>query len=191
MKSMSINLCIQPLIVQFKHLSSIKRAFTYFPISQPVPLQPNMEQRRHVSHDRHRSLYHCPEPTIGCDPFQPDQVTGTAPRSITALKTCNTSFKSSQGTRLNTAACFYLRASSVLLFSEGLLGSPIPIKLAATTRNSYSTQGLRPTTVAVNVLPSITSGTGDRHRSGVHIKPLEVLKRAEKRSCWIPSAVRD
>lgn len=53
----------------------------------------------------------------------------------------------------------YLRASSVLLFSEGLLGSPIPIRLAATTRNSYSTQGFRPTTVAVNVRPSMISGT--------------------------------
>jgi hypothetical protein len=39
----------------------------------------------------------------------------------------------------------------------------MPITLAATVRNSYSTQGFRPTTVAVNVFPSMSSGT-ERHQ---------------------------
>lgn len=47
----------------------------------------------------------------------------------------------------------------VLSNSDGLLGSPIPTLFPATTRNSYSTQGLRPTTVALYVLPLRISGT--------------------------------
>lgn len=92
-------------------------------------------------------------------------------------------------TRFNSVAHHYLRASSVLLFSEGLLGSPIPIRLAATTRNSYSTQGFRPTTVAVNVLPSMISGT--RRQTWVRnaIKPTKSIKDAVKRPC-IPDTLR-
>lgn len=52
--------------------------------------------------------------------------------------------------------------SSVRVLSEAGLGSPIPTLFRATTRNSYSTQAFRFTTVAVRVFPSITSGTGDR-----------------------------
>lgn len=62
----------------------------------------------------------------------------------------------------NAYLVWYSRASSVLRFSEGRLGSPMPITLAATVRNSYSTQGFKPTTVAVNVFPSTSSGT-ERH----------------------------
>lgn len=47
----------------------------------------------------------------------------------------------------------------VLNSSDGLLGSPIPMLFPATTRNSYSTQGLKPTTVALYVLPLRISGT--------------------------------
>lgn len=47
----------------------------------------------------------------------------------------------------------------VLNNSDGLLGSPIPMLFPATTRNSYSTQGFKPTTVALNVLPLRISGT--------------------------------
>lgn len=61
----------------------------------------------------------------------------------------------------------YSRASSVLRFSDGWLGSPIPMALAATVRNSYSTQGFRPTTVAVNVLPSMSSGTERQWRDSL------------------------
>lgn len=55
-------------------------------------------------------------------------------------------------------------ASSVRVLADGGLGSPIPTALLATTRNSYSTQALRLTTVAVRVLPTMTSGTGDKVR---------------------------
>lgn len=50
-------------------------------------------------------------------------------------------------------------ASSVLVLTDTGLGSPIPTLFLANTRNSYSTQALRSTTVAVRVFPSITSGT--------------------------------
>lgn len=79
--------------------------------------------------------------------------------SASSSATHSLALRSIYSLRFNSAAHHYLRASSVLLFSEGLLGSPIPIRLAATTRNSYSTQGFKPTTVAVNVLPSMISGT--------------------------------
>lgn len=52
-----------------------------------------------------------------------------------------------------------LPAAFVFSRADGLLGSPIPTLLLATTRNSYSTQGLRSTTVALRVLPLMTSGT--------------------------------
>lgn len=63
----------------------------------------------------------------------------------------------------------YSRASSVLRFSEGRLGSPMPITLAATVRNSYSTQGFKPTTVAVNVFPSTSSGTERYEKVGERV----------------------
>lgn len=141
---MPINLCIQSLIVQFKHLSSIKKAFIYFPVSYSVPLWAPTQQRSHPPGLSHNS-------GISWHLFHKDFT-------------------------LNSSAQHYLRASSVLLFSEGLLGSPIPIRLAATTRNSYSTQGFSPTTVAVNVLPSMISGTGDAR------KPTGILKTAGKQA---------
>lgn len=57
---------------------------------------------------------------------------------------------------------FTIPASSVLVLTETGLGSPTPTLFLAKTRNSYSTQALRSTTVAVNVLPSIVSGTGKK-----------------------------
>lgn len=50
----------------------------------------------------------------------------------------------------------------VLNGSEASLGSPIPTLFPATTRNSYSTQGLNPTTVALRVFPPRVSGTETR-----------------------------
>lgn len=50
-------------------------------------------------------------------------------------------------------------ASSVLVLTDTGLGSPTPTPFLAKTRNSYSTQALRSTTVAVKVFPSMTSGT--------------------------------
>lgn len=52
-----------------------------------------------------------------------------------------------------------LPAALVFSRADGLLGSPTPTLLLATTRNSYSTQGLKSTTVALWVLPLTTSGT--------------------------------
>lgn len=45
------------------------------------------------------------------------------------------------------------------VLAEGGLGGPRPTALRATTRNSYSTQALSPTTAAVSVLPLTNSGT--------------------------------
>lgn len=52
-----------------------------------------------------------------------------------------------------------LPASSVLVRTDTGLGSPTPTVFLAKTLNSYSTQAFRSTTVAVNVLPSMISGT--------------------------------
>lgn len=57
----------------------------------------------------------------------------------------------------------YIQVPLVLACLDGLLGSPVPIALLARTRNSYSTQGLRSITVAVNWRPPIASGTGKTH----------------------------
>lgn len=57
---------------------------------------------------------------------------------------------------------FTVPASSVLVLTDTGLGSPTPTLFLAKTRNSYSTQALRSTTVAVSVLPSIISGTGGK-----------------------------
>lgn len=68
----------------------------------------------------------------------------------------------------------------VLNNSDGLLGSPIPMLLPATTRNSYSTQGLKPTTVALYVLPLRISGTKNngtlRHRNWDYSKTNNYTK---------------
>lgn len=53
----------------------------------------------------------------------------------------------------------FLLDALVLSNSDGLLGSPIPMLFPATTRNSYSTQGLKPMTVALYVCPLRISGT--------------------------------
>lgn len=63
-------------------------------------------------------------------------------------------------------------ASSVLVLTDTGLGSPTPTPFLAKTRNSYSTQALRSTTVAVRVFPSMTSGTakGNRKAEMMHYK---------------------
>jgi len=50
-------------------------------------------------------------------------------------------------------------ASSVRVLAVTGLGAPTPTVFFANTLNSYSTQAFSSTTVAVRVLPSITSGT--------------------------------
>ncbi len=63
---------------------------------------------------------------------------------------------------------FPVPASSVLVLTETGLGSPTPTLFLAKTRNSYSTQALRSTTVAVRVFPSIISGTGEKTHKHTH-----------------------
>lgn len=63
---------------------------------------------------------------------------------------------------------FTVPASSVLVFTDTGLGSPTPTLFLAKTRNSYSTQALRSTTVAVSVFPSIISGTGKKQTHFIH-----------------------
>lgn len=60
------------------------------------------------------------------------------------------------------AMTFCTPASSVLVLTETGLGSPTPTLFLARTLNSYSTQALRSTTVAVRVLPVMISGTTER-----------------------------
>lgn len=91
----------------------------------------------------------------------------------------------------------HILESSVLVLAEAGLGSPRPTALRATTRNSYSTQAFRPTTVAVSVLPLITSGTAKKgqfvwedHRENIEIRaslePAERLIRVT-RVCSLPA----
>lgn len=80
-------------------------------------------------------------------------VSGSAAVEFSHLQAGNVSvWKKLTETRVLPAALVFSRA-------DGLLGSPIPTLLLATTRNSYSTQGLKSTTVALWVLPLTTSGT--------------------------------
>ena len=53
----------------------------------------------------------------------------------------------------------FLPDALILNNSDGLLGSPIPMLSPATTRNTYSTQGFKPTTVALYVRPLRISGS--------------------------------
>lgn len=55
-----------------------------------------------------------------------------------------------------------LPASFVRIIRDGMLGSPVPIGLVATTRNSYSTQGFRSTAIADSMSPVMTSGTTEK-----------------------------
>lgn len=71
-----------------------------------------------------------------------------------------------------------LPASSVLVRTDTGLGSPTPTLFLAKTRNSYSTQALRSTTVAVNVLPSMISGTKKSGEKKIRLNnKWEILKR--------------
>lgn len=65
---------------------------------------------------------------------------------------------------------FTVPASSVLVLTDTGLGSPTPTLFLAKTRNSYSTQALRSTTVAVSVFPSITSGTTKKPQQVVNVQ---------------------
>lgn len=71
----------------------------------------------------------------------------------------------------------YVRISLVRAFLEGLLGSPAPMSLVARTLNSYSTQGLKSTTVAASCFPPSSSGT-ERHqrRNLSSVAPEEFAK---------------
>lgn len=60
-----------------------------------------------------------------------------------------------------------LPASLVLTALDGALGSPVPMALLATTRNSYSTQGLSCTAMADSMSP--VTGSGSAHRIRVMV----------------------
>lgn len=64
-------------------------------------------------------------------------------------------------------------ASSVLVLRDAGLGSPTPTLFLASTLNSYSTHAFRSTTVAVKVLPSITSGTEQTEKPRFNRKDLD------------------
>lgn len=73
--------------------------------------------------------------------------------------------------------CWDWPESSVLVFKDAGLGSPMPTVFLASTRNSYSTHALRSTTVAVKVFPSIISGTKIKHK---HKTGLNNIKRDQQ-----------
>lgn len=60
-----------------------------------------------------------------------------------------------------------LPASLVRTALDGALGSPVPMALLATTRNSYSTQGLSCTAMADSMSP--VTGSGSAHTSRVMV----------------------
>lgn len=78
----------------------------------------------------------------------------------------------------------HVPASSVRVLSEMGLGSPTPTLFLASTRNSYSTQALRSTTVAVSVFPSITSGTGKTHQTRGAQKTQKLLEDVEDKNSF-------
>lgn len=52
----------------------------------------------------------------------------------------------------------HIPASSVVVLLEGSLGSPVPRAFVAMTRNSYSVQGSKSTTVTISAFPSTLRG---------------------------------
>lgn len=53
----------------------------------------------------------------------------------------------------------YVRAPSVLILGDGMLGSPVPRVFVAIIRNSYSIHGIKSITVADSIFPSISDGS--------------------------------
>jgi hypothetical protein len=68
-----------------------------------------------------------------------------------------------------------LPASFVRIIRDGMLGSPVPIGLVATTRNSYSTQGFRSTAIADSMSPVMTSGTTEKKHISYYEEGGEIL----------------
>lgn len=53
----------------------------------------------------------------------------------------------------------YIRAPSVLILWDGILGSPVPKVFVAIIRNSYSIHGIKSITLADSMFPSISDGS--------------------------------
>lgn len=76
-----------------------------------------------------------------------------------------------------------LPASLVLTFLEGVLGSPVPMALLATTLNSYSTQGLSSTAMDDSMSP--VTGSGSANKVGnefVQLRKIEVYRLYKRMS---------
>lgn len=59
----------------------------------------------------------------------------------------------------NLQRFLHIPAPSVLILFEGMLGSPVPKVLVATTRNSYSIHGIKSTAFAASMFPSMIGGS--------------------------------
>lgn len=64
-----------------------------------------------------------------------------------------------KSTLKNLTFSVYVRAPSVLILCDGILGSPVPKVFVAIIRNSYSIHGIRSITVADSIFPSISDGS--------------------------------
>lgn len=53
----------------------------------------------------------------------------------------------------------YILAPTVLIFCDGILGSPVPKVLVAIIRNSYSIHGINSITWADSIFPSVSAGS--------------------------------
>lgn len=64
-----------------------------------------------------------------------------------------------RSTLKNLIFSVYVRAPSVLILCDGILGSPVPKVFVAIIRNSYSIHGIKSITVADSMFPSISDGS--------------------------------
>lgn len=64
-----------------------------------------------------------------------------------------------RSTLKNLTFSVYVRAPSVLILCDGILGSPVPKVFVAIIRNSYSIHGIKSITVADSIFPSISDGS--------------------------------
>lgn len=80
----------------------------------------------------------------------------------------------------------FLPASLVRIIRDGVLGSPVPIGLVATTLNSYSTQGFKSTAMADSISPVMISGTVERQRFHI-VRKVHVIRRTGK---WSQLAIQ-
>lgn len=74
-------------------------------------------------------------------------------------KLVNTNVKIKKHILKSLTFSVYVRAPSVLILCDGILGSPVPRVFVAIIRNSYSIHGIKSITVADSMFPSISAGS--------------------------------